>query len=299
MDTRAIYQPRQISRSEFVNIRGLKYHCRMWGREDAPKLFMLHGSRDISASWQFTVDALKHDWHIIAPDWRGCGLSDWAQSEISYWFHDLIGDLHQLLGHFSPNEPATILAHSKGANVTQHYAGLKPERVRKFVNVEGFVVGSMNPLYSIKRMERWLARMALGEAREPRYDSLHSFAERLQRGNPRLSPDRAMWLTQQWCLEQPDGSVLQRIDPAQKRGGIYYITEGLECWKRITAPMLVVEGCSSGHAKRIHDKGEYEMRLGTFKTMVSLEHFPEATHNVHLDEPERLAEVSEKFLLQG
>ena len=97
MDTRAIYSPKKTSRSEFINVRGLKYHVRRWGSEDAPKLFMLHGSRDLSASWQFTVDALQQDWQIIAPDWRGCGLSEWAQSEISYWFHDLIGDLQQAM----------------------------------------------------------------------------------------------------------------------------------------------------------------------------------------------------------
>ncbi len=298
MDTRAIYSPKKTSRSEFINVRGLKYHVRRWGSEDAPKLFMLHGSRDLSASWQFTVDALQQDWQIIAPDWRGCGLSEWAQSEISYWFHDLIGDLHQLIKHYSPDEPATIIAHSKGANVTQHYAGLRPERVRKFVNVEGFVVGTLDPQYSVRRMERWLARMDLGPAREPRYDSMEVFAERLMRGNPRLPADRALWLTRQWCTQQPDGSVLQHIDPAQKRGGIYYIAEGLECWKRITAPMLWVEGGSSGHMKRIHDRGEYDMRKATFKTLVGFEHFAEASHNVHLDEPERLAAVSEAFLLR-
>ena len=301
-DTPVIYQPKKLSRSEFIVIRGLKYHVRHWGREGAPKLFMLHGSRDISASWQFTVDALKGDWHIIAPDWRGCGLSDWAQSEVSYWFHDLIGDLHQLLEHYSPNEPATILAHSKGANITQHYAGLKPERVKKFVNIEGFMIGTLNPQYSVKRLEKWLTHMTSlqktpGETR-PRYESLQSFNDRLMRGNPRLPADRAQWLSQEWCEEQPDGSVLQRIDPAQKRGGIYYFTEGIECWKRITAPMLAIEGGASSHVKRVHETGEHALRIKAFKTLVALEHFAEASHNVHLDEPERLAEVSEAFLLK-
>ena len=59
------------SRSEFIDIRGLRTHVRHWGPEDAPRLFLLHGWLDVSAAFQFTVDALKQDWHVIAPDWRG------------------------------------------------------------------------------------------------------------------------------------------------------------------------------------------------------------------------------------
>jgi pimeloyl-ACP methyl ester carboxylesterase len=44
------------SRSEFLDIRGLRYHVRRWGRPGAPKLFLLHGWMDVSASFQFVVD---------------------------------------------------------------------------------------------------------------------------------------------------------------------------------------------------------------------------------------------------
>jgi len=71
--------------SIFVDIRGLRYHCRIWGEADRPKLFMLHGWMDVSASFQFLVDALKTDWQVIAPDWRGYGLSAWGPADC-YWF---------------------------------------------------------------------------------------------------------------------------------------------------------------------------------------------------------------------
>ena len=66
------------SQSRFIDVRGLKVHCRIWGDEGAPKVFLLHGFQDVSASWQFTVDALQRDWQVIAPDWRGYGLSEWG-----------------------------------------------------------------------------------------------------------------------------------------------------------------------------------------------------------------------------
>src|SRR6266568_1061323 len=124
------------SQSEFVQVRGLRYHCRCWGEALAPKLFMLHGWMDVSASFQFLVDALRGDWRVIAPDWRGFGLSEWAKSD-GYWFPDYFADLDRLLEHFQPDSPATLVGHSMGGNVAAMYAGIRPERVAKLVNLEG------------------------------------------------------------------------------------------------------------------------------------------------------------------
>src|SRR5437867_3764938 len=123
----------KTSESLFVPVRGLRYHCRCWGDERATKLFMLHGWMDVSASFQFLVDALRRDWRVIAPDWRGFGLSEWAKSD-SYWFPDYFADLDRLLEHFHPDSPATLVGHSMGGNVAAMYAGIRPERVEKLVN---------------------------------------------------------------------------------------------------------------------------------------------------------------------
>ena len=95
--------PFKPSRSEFLSLRGLRTHVRHWGSPDAPKLFMLHGWMDISASFQFVVDCLKRDWHVIAPDWRGFGLSERVQADC-YWFPDYLGDLDALLDQLAPSE---------------------------------------------------------------------------------------------------------------------------------------------------------------------------------------------------
>jgi hypothetical protein len=65
------------SESLFLAIRGLRYHVRRWpapsARPGAPKMFLLHGWMDVSASFQFVVDALRGPWDVYAPDWRGYG----------------------------------------------------------------------------------------------------------------------------------------------------------------------------------------------------------------------------------
>ena len=98
------------SRSETVPIRGLDYHVRLWCDTRAPLLVLLHGSQDVSASWQFVVDALEHDWHVLAPDWRGHGLSGRSRAD-SYWFPDYVADLDALLERFTPEAPARLVGH--------------------------------------------------------------------------------------------------------------------------------------------------------------------------------------------
>jgi len=80
------------SRTEFLTLRALRTHVRHWGREGAPKIFMVHGWMDVGASFQFVVDCLRGDWHVIAPDWRGFGLTDRAPGG-TYWFPDYLADL--------------------------------------------------------------------------------------------------------------------------------------------------------------------------------------------------------------
>jgi len=84
----------KVSRSQFVDVRGLSYHVRTWGEAGAPKLFLLHGWMDVSASFQFLVDALAGQWHVLAPDWRGFGPSETPQD--GYWFPDYVADLDAL-----------------------------------------------------------------------------------------------------------------------------------------------------------------------------------------------------------
>lgn len=119
----------KASRSEFLAVRGRRYHLRIWGEDDAPTLVVLHGWGDVSASFQFVVDELPGNWRVVAPDWRGFGLTQWNDGP--YWFPDYLADLDALLEHYSPNEPARIVGHSMGAIVASLYAGVRPERIAR------------------------------------------------------------------------------------------------------------------------------------------------------------------------
>ncbi|PWF47767.1 alpha/beta fold hydrolase [Massilia glaciei] len=289
------------SRSEFITVRGLRSHVRQWGREGAPKIFMVHGWMDVAASFQFVVDCLEGDWHVIAPDWRGFGLSERSASD-TYWFPDYVADLEFILDHYAPGGQINLLGHSMGGNVVSLYAGVRPERIRRLVNLEGFGMPVSNPSQAPRRYAKWLD--ALREPTELRsYPSLEAVAARLQKTNPRLSDARAEFLSRHWSAPNADGRWEILGDPAHKRPTplLYQVEEVLACWDAITAPVLWVEADDTNMWQWMGPKEqarvEIDRRLAHLAS-VTPKMMADAGHMLHHDQPEALAAMLEDFLAE-
>ena len=297
------YLERRAARSDYCAVRGLRYHVRQWGSASLvtparPPLVMLHGWMDVAASFQFVVDALAADRFVIAPDWRGFGLSENAGADC-YWFPDYLADLDALLDALLPGQATDLLGHSMGGNVAMIYAGVRPARVRRLVNLEGFGLPETRPQQAPRRYAKWL-----DELREPQrlrsYDTVEAVAERLRKTNPLLRPALAAWLAPHWSRERADGQWEILGDPAHKLANpaLYQKAEVLECWKLISAPLLWVEGDRTDTARWWGDrytKAEFHERLGVVR-YVEKHLLSPAGHMVHHDQPEALALRLEAFL---
>jgi pimeloyl-ACP methyl ester carboxylesterase len=285
------------SQSTYVPVRGLDYHCRTWGEHQAPRLFLLHGFQDLSASWQFTVDALAREWYVVAPDWRGYGLSSSGGAD-TFWFPDLVADLDVILDHFEPEFPARLVGHSMGGNTASIYAGAIPQRIAKFVNVEGLGAGITPVEEAPRRYARWLQQLARAPRQRP-YMDMRDFAERMISENPHLTPERAMFLVQHLGEEDTDGTVNRRAEPAQMyvKPNMFRIDEAMACWRKIEAPVLWVEGAQSRFINNMRGEIDgYEDRLSAFQTLTDVVRVEDAGHNIHHDQPEELAQIIENFM---
>jgi pimeloyl-ACP methyl ester carboxylesterase len=282
------------SESLFLDIRGLRYHVRRWPRAGARKMVLLHGWMDVSASFQFLVDALRRDWDVYAPDWRGYGQTDWGKSDC-YWFPDYIADLDFLLEKIDA-DPVNLVGHSLGGNVAALYAGAKPARVAKLVNLEGFGMQATRPEQAPKRYARWL-----DELREPSrlrsYADFAALADRLQAGNSRLSRDKAEFLARHWGREEGGGVVL-RGDPAHKivNPVLYRYEEVRACWQEVAAPVLWVDADGSETLGRLGlDAAQHAERRSAFRSLTYAT-VRDAGHMLHHDQPAEVARLIEGFL---
>lgn len=284
------------SESEFLQIRGLRYHVRHWRAPGAPKMVLLHGWMDVSASFQFMVDGLRAPWDVYAPDWRGYGLTDWGKADC-YWFPDYIADLDALLEHIEPAAPVNLVGHSLGGNVAALYAGVRPARIARFVNLEGFGMASTNSEQAPKRYARWLEELR-APPRLRAYESFSALADRLQHGNQRLSRERAEFLARHWGQEAPGQGVTLRGDPAHKivNPVLYRYEEVRACWAQVRAPVLWVEGAESETPNRLRlSAAQIAERRAAFPNLDAVS-VPDAGHMLHHDQPEAVARLVQEFL---
>ena len=311
MTTPTPYPCQHEARSTTLMLRGLRHHVLTWGdlasvTPEAPLLVMVHGWMDCAASFQFMVDALRAqagwaDRPIVALDWRGFGLTDTPVGD-SYFFADYLGDLDALIDHFSPDAQVDLLGHSMGGNVVMLYAGVRSERIRKLVNLEGFGMPASTPDEAPTRYIKWL-----DELKKPMglkdYASLPEVAKRLMANNPFLREDRALWLAGHWAREvdTPQGKRwVINADPAHKRSQpiLYRVEEVLAFLRRVTCPVLFVEGAQTLYFMLFNGKFSRDEFLERVKLVPDfrMETIDQAGHMLHHDQPEALAAHLADFL---
>lgn len=292
--------PEITSRSEFIVAGGVRLHVRQWGPPEAPPVFLLHGWMDVSASFQFLVDAWPdaRPRRFIAPDWRGFGDSEWLRRP--YWFPDYFADLDRLLDHYVPDAPATIVGHSMGGIVAGLYAGIRPERVARLATLEGFGIAATTPDMAPARYRRWLEG---GDAAPVmrRHADWPAFRARLTRDLPDVPAARLDALARHLGRELPaaqGGGVVRAGDPWHKRVNpvLYRVEEAMACWQRITAPVLLVTGETDDWlVSQLGSRDEIARRAACFADFRQAA-VAGAGHMMHLEQPEALAILLAGFI---
>lgn len=290
-----MYTPKIVSRSEFLTLRGHRFHVRHWGRDEAPKLWMLHGWMDASPTFQFVVDALAQDWHVIAPDWRGFGLTDWNIG--TYYFPDYLADLDALLAHYAPQAPVRLVGHSLGGMVAMHYAGARPQRVLRLSSIDAFGLLDIPPQHAPQRYQQWLQECAQPPSFAPVADLAH-FATRLMRRNPHLTEPRAQFLAEHLTGVDAHGVRRHLADPRHKMVNpiLYRLEEAKACWREIACPVQwILGGGASDHPLTGKIKATLAERAACFANLEQLT-IADSGHMVQQEQPEQVAAAIERFM---
>ncbi len=272
-------------------------HLTRWGPEPseaASPVFLLHGWLDAGETFQFMVDALRHDRPLVALDWRGFGRSEWPQE--GYWFPDYIADLDALLDRLSPNAPARIVGHSMGGNIACSYAGIRPDRVRCVVNLEGFGLARTLPSQAPARMRKWLDQLQ-GPLKGKDYASLEELAAVIRFRYPRFSAAQAAFVARAWSKVDGSGRVRLAGDPRHHWvNPILYKREDSEaCWRELRAPLLMLVGEKSELLTKLAADGTDAAFRAIFPH-IEIVRIADAGHMLHIERPDLVAPLVEAFL---
>ncbi len=262
----------------------LRLHYVDWGNPDAPALLLIHGGRDHCRNWDWVAERLKDRYHIIAPDLRGHGDSDWAAggayNELNYVY-----DIAQLVLQ-KKMAPVTIIAHSLGGSIGLLYAGVFPETVARIVAIEGLgpspdMLQRMNEMPVAQRVRSRIEARRASAGRLPRkYATLDEALARMKDENAHLNDEQARHLTLHGAAQNEDGTYSWKFDNSVRLGGPAGLTveEQREVWGCITAPVLLVRGTESWASDPVADG-----RIAHFKN-AKLANIERAGHWSHHDQ---------------
>ncbi|HZD24719.1 MAG TPA: alpha/beta hydrolase [Alphaproteobacteria bacterium] len=229
----------------------LRLHYVDWGNEGAPPLLLVHGGRDHCRNWDWVADALRRDYHIIAPDLRGHGDSEWVSTG-HYALPDYVYDIAQLV-HQKGMAPLTVIGHSLGGMISLQYAGLYPENVSKVVAIEGLgpspkMLEEQAGKTVDQRLREWIDELRGIAGRVPRrYASIEEAFHRMQGENPHLTAEQARHLTIHGANQNEDGTYSWKFDNYVRIWPPYGLRPRQvgELWSRITCPTLLIRGTES------------------------------------------------------
>jgi len=230
----------------FYESQGLRLHYVDWGNEAAPPLILVHGGLDHCRNWDAIARALQPHFHVVAPDLRGHGDSEWARGS-SYSLADHVYDLARLV-RFAGLQDAAIVGHSMGGMVALAYAGTYPAQVSRLGVLDGLYMAGSRRTPIHEQMSRWVDQLdRIGEREPSAFRTIEEAAQRLSARNKRLTPAQALHLARHGVRQSTDGLYRWKFDHHLRARAPYRLSpeDYIGLWSRIECPTLLMWGDES------------------------------------------------------
>jgi pimeloyl-ACP methyl ester carboxylesterase len=287
----ATMDPREIT----IQANGLHHHLLEWDFvQTDTTLVIVHGFLDLAWSFELVAQKLAPHFHVVAPDLRGHGDSNWVGAGGYYYLPDYTADLARLLPQLARSR-VYLVGHSMGATIATYYAGAFPDRVQKLALLEAAGPASAKADEAPTLMREYVRTVDKVRSKSPSpVPSLEAAAERLRKTSPRLDVQWAERLADRATREvrdAPPGSRLWKYDPLLRtRPPLISSRQQHEAFVRsIQCPVLLVDAADSGW--RYLSEAERFMLYQDVRSRT----LEASGHMLQWDQPEQLAKILLEF----
>jgi len=267
----------------FVDFGGRRLHYQDFGTAGRPVMVCLHGGAANAHWFDFAAAGFTAGHHVLAPDQRGHGDSDWTTPP-AYSYQDYAADLDRLAAKLDLRD-FVLVGHSMGGMVAMVYAATYPGRMGKLVVVDTSVNLSEERISAMREVgNRGGSSYATREEIVGRY--------RLRPGNSLAGPEVVRHIAEHSVRQFPDGGWRYKFDR-----NVYAVREkidGLPFWDRIRVPALLVKAQRS---QRISPPVYAEVKARC--PQVELAEVPNSDHHVTLDNPAGFTQAVKAFLARS
>lgn len=268
-----------------ITLNGLNFHYRDWesAKPDAEVLVLLHGYTGHARSWDSFAAAMSTGYRVLALDQRGHGETEWADPK-QYGVNHMVSDLEAFVAALNLDQ-YSLLGLSMGGRNAIHYAGARPQALRRLVIVD------IGPEIGTKGSARIQAGVRLSDV----FESVEEAIERARSTNPNADEAEQRHRVTHSLMQRDDGKWTYRYDKALRDPDNPRprptSEEGWALWEQINAPTLLIRG-------EISDVLQADVAAKMVETGAECQ-FVEVVgsgHSVPLDRPQGFLEAVRTFL---
>ncbi|MEZ4668212.1 MAG: alpha/beta hydrolase [Anaerolineae bacterium] len=272
-----------------VTVSRLRLNVCEWGTPGQPLLVLLHGLASTLHMFDLIAPQLASDFHVIAYDQRGHGLSD--KPVTGYDFETVAADLDHLLDALGlTGQPFVLAGHSWGAYTALYYAATRSASVHKTILIDGGLrpmtdyfsrVEEMAPPqhhnWALEEVKRMIREDWLGAAFRPELEQLVL----------------SIYDTSNPSAVKPHLSLKNHMEIASALWNF----RAVDYYTRIQSPLLVINAVNTGNTP--------DPRLQAYVAAVEqqVEHckaiwMPDTIHDIPWQRPGQLVEIMRAFMTQ-
>ena len=266
----------------YVEVGGLKLHVQDYGTAGKPQMLCVHGSAAHAHWFDFVASGLNDEYHVLAPDQRGHGDSEWDLSAHPEYNYDrYAADLHELSEQLDLRD-FILIGHSMGGLVSTVYAATYPGRARAFIMVDS----SLD-----LPAERIASMNAVGSREGSSYENSNEFLAnyKIRPSGSSATPDMVRHLGMHSGRQFEDGRWRNKVDR-----NVYARRVGrnlIPYWAHIRIPALLMRGDRS---KRISPQIVAQVRAHAPQVQVA--EVAGCDHHVTLDNPRGFVEACKQWI---
>jgi pimeloyl-ACP methyl ester carboxylesterase len=248
---------------------------------------LVHGFLDLAFGWREVAERLAEHAHVVAPDLRGHGDSDWIGPGGYYHFLDYLADLDEVIARLA-RERLIVVGHSMGGSVASYWAGTRPARPAGLALLEGLGPPDQGEIEQTARTAQWIEAWRQARAKARPMASLDEAVARLRKHDPLLRDDLARELAAAGT-RQTEAGLVWKHDPLHLTMGPYPFRRDFaaQYWKRITCPVLVVDGAETRLNLPEAERAARRAYFASHRHVV----LPGAAHMMQRHQPDALAQL--------
>ena len=267
---------------------GLTCHILEWGDAHHDTTYVLvHGFLDFAYGWHEVAELLAAHARVVAVDMRGHGDTDWVGPGGYYHYIDYVADLDGLIARVA-SKHTIVVGHSMGGGVVSYWAGTRPDRPHAIALLEGLGPPDQTGVELGPRTAMWIDSWRNARSKWKPIATLEAAAARLRKNDPMLGEQLALRLAA-YGTNKVDGGFVWKHDPLHLTTGPnpYRLEAVSTYWKRITCPVLIVDGAKSTLNLPADERARRRAMFATCRYEV----LPDAGHMMTRHQPTALAQL--------